>query len=308
MYVEELKLNHQRKQQLPIGTPLFPCMCYDQYMDQLNAGEVPWHWQSELEFFVILEGRALAESQDAKIPLEVGEGIFVNTNTLHRVTTLDGKRCKYYSILFWPELLYGVPQGIVEQKYVSPVLQCRELGILKLDREIPWQERVLHYVDCAHDEFYREGYGFELLVRENFTRAWYYFVKNTREIIEKSRPEKEDKQRRLKEMITYIYEHYGEPINVAAIAGAAGISESECFRCFKSNLGISPVDFLVNHRIRTAAAILRKDGKSVTEICYEVGFNNPSYFTKCFREILGLSPREYRKRLKEEWEDIHHDL
>lgn len=309
MFVEELQLNQEKKQQLTIGTPLFPCMCYDQYMDQLIEGEVPWHWQEELEFFVVCKGRAQVECQDGQIELKQGEGVFISSGTLHRVRNLEEDRCKYYSILFRPELIYGTPQGIVDQRYVRPVLECRELALVKFDRKIPWKRKVLEYVDSAREAFHNREFGYELLVRENFSRAWYHFVINVQSLLGKSRQAPNEKERRMKSMVKYIYDHYEEAITVAQIAKAAGISESECFRCFRKELGSSPVDFLMNHRIRTAAGLLRYTGQSVTEISYGVGFNNPSYFTKCFREILHCTPREYRKKLKaEERKEVRHDL
>ncbi|HIX58563.1 MAG TPA: AraC family transcriptional regulator [Candidatus Blautia gallistercoris] len=309
MFVEELRLNEKKKQQLSIGTPLFPCMCYDQYMDQLIDGEVPWHWQEELEFFVVCQGKAQMECQEMQVEIEEGEGVFIGSGALHRASAMDGKRCKYYSILFQPELIYGMPQGIVDQRYVRPVLECRELSFVKFDRKTEWMQKVLYYVGRAREAFHNGTFGYELLVRENFSRAWYYFVVNTRSMVEKRNQELDEREQRLKDMVKYIYDHYEESVNVAQIAQAAGISESECFRCFRKNLGTSPVEFLLNHRIRTAAGLLRDTGKSVTEISYGVGFNNPSYFTKCFREILNCTPREYRKREKaEERKEMRHDL
>lgn len=309
MFVEELKINEEGRQQLTIGTPMYPCMCYDQYMDQLAVGEVSWHWQPELEFFIVREGRAQAEGEGFRTELKEGEGLFINGNTLHRVRSLGKERCRYYSILFWPEFLYGTPGSIVEQKYVRPMLECGALDLVKLSPEVPWMRKILHYVRRACETFMEEGYGHEILVRENFSRAWYYFAKNTREAVLQQRAMKDAGGERLKAMLKYIYLHYGEPLNVAGIAGAAGISESECYRCFKKKLGISPAEFLVSHRIRTAAGMLREKDRSITEICYSVGFNNPSYFTKCFREIIGYSPREFRKLLKEEErEELRHDI
>lgn len=309
MYVEELRINEEGKQQLTIGTPLFPCMCYDQYMDQLAVGEVSWHWQPELEFFIVQEGRVLAEGENFQAELGAGEGLFINGNTLHQVRQVGDVRCRYYSILFWPELLYGVPGSIVEQKYVRPMLECGALDLVKLCLDVPWMEKVLHYVKQACREFLVRGYGYEILVRENFSRAWYFFAKNTRDAVERQKSMKDTGGQRLKNMVGFIYAHYGESLDVAQIAGSAGISQSECYRCFKKKLGISPADFLANHRIRTAAGMLRDTSLSITEIGYEVGFNNPSYFTKCFREILGCSPRKYRKRLsEEEREEIRNDI
>lgn len=100
---------------------------------------------------------------------------------------------------------------------------------------------------------------------------------------------------RLKQMLGYIREHYAEDIAPADIAAAAGVCERECFRCFKQELGTTPLSSLTDFRLRKAGELLRETGLSVTEIASACGFANASYFGKVFRRRMNLSPLQYRR-------------
>jgi AraC-like DNA-binding protein len=99
---------------------------------------------------------------------------------------------------------------------------------------------------------------------------------------------------RIKQMLGFIHAHYAAPLTVSQIAAASVISESECYRCFRKVLDTSPIDYLLQYRIRVAAGMLAGSDASVSDICYATGFNSPSYFAKVFRQQRQCSPRAYR--------------
>ena len=100
---------------------------------------------------------------------------------------------------------------------------------------------------------------------------------------------------RLKQMLGFIREHFAEDISPADIAAAAGVCERECFRCFKQELGTTPLSSLTDFRVRKAAELLRETDRSVTDIAAACGFATPSYFGKVFRRRMNLSPLAYRR-------------
>ncbi len=76
-------------------------------------------------------------------------------------------------------------------------------------------------------------------------------------------------------------------------ASAAGMSRMQLHRKLKSLLGVSAMEFLRNERLKMAAALLQKSNGNISEIAYAVGFNDVSYFSKCFREMFGCTPSDY---------------
>ncbi len=72
-----------------------------------------------------------------------------------------------------------------------------------------------------------------------------------------------------------------------------GLSRMQLHRKLKTLLGVSATEFLRNERLKSAAILLKKGGTNISEIAYSVGFNDISYFSKCFKEMYGVTPTEY---------------
>ena len=96
----------------------------------------------------------------------------------------------------------------------------------------------------------------------------------------------------------YIRANYHEQITVESIAGYVGISRKYLYAIFKSALGISPKDYIINYRIEKAKEFLRNESLSVGSIAYSVGYDDSLNFSKMFKSKTGMSPREYRNALK----------
>lgn len=75
-----------------------------------------------------------------------------------------------------------------------------------------------------------------------------------------------------------------------------GMSKSTLYRKIKSVTGLTPLDFVRNVKMKRACMMLADRSRSISEVAYAVGFNNPKYFTKCFKEEFGLTPTEYQQK------------
>lgn len=87
-----------------------------------------------------------------------------------------------------------------------------------------------------------------------------------------------------------------EDFTVETLGQEMAYSRMQLYRKLKNISGLSPNEFIRNYRLKRAANILQEGDLSVTEVLYQVGFSNKSYFTKCFKEIYGLTPKEYSKK------------
>lgn len=101
----------------------------------------------------------------------------------------------------------------------------------------------------------------------------------------------------------YIITHYEEPITVEGLAAYASVSHSSLYRRFVKRFQMSPKRFLLEYRIERACALLATTSCSIQEISNSVGFEDPFYFSRAFKEIKGVSPRQYANNLRREAEE-----
>jgi transcriptional regulator GlxA family with amidase domain len=88
---------------------------------------------------------------------------------------------------------------------------------------------------------------------------------------------------------------YAKPLDVPTLAGIAYVSEAHFIRTFRSTFGETPHRYLQRRRVERAMFMLRESDRSVTEICFDVGFNSVGTFGRTFRDIVGESPVSYRR-------------
>jgi two-component system response regulator YesN len=111
------------------------------------------------------------------------------------------------------------------------------------------------------------------------------------------------KQGRNKKMIDivkdYIHEHYSKDISLKDIADHVCLSSYYLSKCFKNTEGINYKDYLIKVRMEKAKHLMSKQNKTVQETAFEVGYSDPNYFSKAFKNYVGISPTQYRDKYVE---------
>ena len=103
-------------------------------------------------------------------------------------------------------------------------------------------------------------------------------------------------QERLRRVYGYIDDHYQQKIEVARIAGLCNLGKEAFCRYFKNATGSTFINFLNQYRISQAKRLLLQ-GHTITETCYECGFESLSYFNRTFKKVAGENPSEFRKKI-----------
>lgn len=89
---------------------------------------------------------------------------------------------------------------------------------------------------------------------------------------------------------------YAEPLDVESLGRGVGMSAGHLSREFRRAYGESPYGYLVTRRVERAMALLRGGDRSVTDVCFLVGFSSLGTFSSRFSQLVGMSPSEYRRR------------
>ena len=105
----------------------------------------------------------------------------------------------------------------------------------------------------------------------------------------------EDSNRRLLRARDAMDRTYAQPLDVPTLARLAHVSVAHFIRTFRATFGETPHRYLQRRRVERAMFLLRESDRSVTEICFDVGFASLGTFSRTFRDIVGQSPSEYRR-------------
>jgi AraC-like DNA-binding protein len=105
----------------------------------------------------------------------------------------------------------------------------------------------------------------------------------------------EESNRRLLRARDAMDRTYAQPLDVAALARIACVSEAHFIRTFRATFGETPHRYLQRRRVERAMFLLRDSDLRVTEICLDVGYTSLGTFSRTFREIVGQSPLAYRR-------------
>lgn len=84
--------------------------------------------------------------------------------------------------------------------------------------------------------------------------------------------------------------------DLETLASEMGMSRSTLYRKIKSVTGMTPLDFVNDIKMKHACMLLMQQKLTISEVAYTVGFSNPKYFTKCFKEEFGVTPTEYQQK------------
>ena len=285
-------LDRSNREQTKHGTASFPIACYH---DDLAREAVPWHWHDEVEAFVVSEGAAVVTMGTENCVVRTGEGIFINAGVLHSCEAFGADGSRLHSLVFHSRLVGGSVESVFHQKYVLPVTENRAFPGIHLRRDVPWQAALAEEIEGAWQDCVAESPCFELRVRDRLSRLLAGLGAHLASMETPGSPRALRNGERIKAMLQFIMDHYGEEITNADIARSASVSESECLRCFRATIGSTPIRYLREYRVEQAAQRLISTEMPVGEIAARCGFLDASYFTKTFRELKGATPGEYRR-------------
>jgi AraC-like DNA-binding protein len=94
--------------------------------------------------------------------------------------------------------------------------------------------------------------------------------------------------------ITYVMENMGNAISVKEIANNINYTPSHFLYLFKKKTGFSPIHYFNNLKIQRACQYLSFTDMTIKEICFNLGYNDPLYFSRLFKKMMSISPNQYR--------------
>lgn len=101
---------------------------------------------------------------------------------------------------------------------------------------------------------------------------------------------------RIEVSLRYMMQNLNQPMKVPALSAMVGLSASSFFSLFKSATGLTPLDFFIRARMRRAGELLEDTTLQIKEVAARLGYDDQFYFSRLFKSVHGVAPREYRAR------------
>lgn len=284
----DTSINSSGQELVGHGTATFPLGCYE---ESVSDRPVAWHWHDDWEIILAIQGMVKVRTATGDHLLQPGEAVYLGGSCVHEVVG-DGPGAVLRSAVFHPRFISGMDTAIW-QRYLQPF---KGIEAVLLVPQIPWQAECIRLFENCWNALDQEDPGYEIRTREALTS--FAFLLYTRLDVRQCRPSAREMRnsQRIKKMLQFIQDHYGENITISQIAASALLSESECLRCFRCTVNATPSQYLRDYRLQICARMLILTNEKIGDIGVACGFSDAAYFTKLFREAMGCTPSEYRRK------------
>lgn len=258
------------------------------------------------ELVVILAGHGLHIAGREQYRIEAGDVFVIRGQMAHGYGETEGMRL--VNILFDPKRL-RLPFGLAHDMpgyhalfMVEPELRGRDRFRSRLRLGEEELAEAAGMIVMLQQELERRQPGYRFLACSHLMRLIGFLSRcYSREARPAERP-----LLRVGEVLSFIAQHYKEPLTLAQLARVGRMSERSLVRAFRGALGQSPIEHVIRVRLSRASELLARGDVRVTEAAFECGFNDSNYFSRQFRKVMGVSPREYRARHVESGIRPHH--
>ncbi|MDD3336748.1 MAG: AraC family transcriptional regulator [Eubacteriales bacterium] len=272
------------------GSPDFPLDYH--YVDERHERyQMPFHWHGEAEILHVVKGVFNLSAGDGAYTLTAGDTAFLPSGQVHGGVPVD---CVYECVVFDLRLLLGGSD--LCKRAIGELMEGKVSVTPLLSQNDPVTR---HTIPPMFDALRQKCDGYELITLGcliQFIGEVYKFGAFSRH----ATPAGLETRRllKLKQVFEMIESRYAAPPTLAELAEAAGMSPKYFCRFFREATHRTPVEYLTYYRIEKACYALASSDQSITEMTLDLGFSDPNYFIRCFRKQKGVTPGQYRKRLR----------
>ncbi|HEY5586624.1 MAG TPA: AraC family transcriptional regulator [Ruminiclostridium sp.] len=279
--------------------------------------KLPLRTNQDYELIVLYQGEVTFFNNGIEYNLKAGDYLIIHPNEPHSAVTNQNNPCRFYYVHF----TITSTVEMINDNFFSQEISDKIKSIGSENNRLYWvmPETFLQRIYYSQRMFL-EDYTDEIftlfekaLVERNKTSlnsqlmiSTYLsqiLILITRLVLEKTiknidYPMGGEVSRLVQKAVFYIHENYLNPLTVKEVCNHIGVSQQYLARLFQKNQGCSPIRYINLLRIRYAKDLMRNSSMSIKEIAYAIGFDNPHYFTRLFKNIEGIPPTTFIKGLE----------
>lgn len=230
----------------------------------------------EYQFLLTVEGEGLLEFKHKKIIIKPGSLLFIPPNLDHKYQKISNNWITHWITFNGNNL-----------DRLFKTIYPKSIEILKVDINDEIYHQMLDINRLTYSDYQHNALKISSII--------YRIIADFRESIDKKH-ESRSHATCLDRTLSYFKEQYQNNITIDELSQISGISPQYLCRIFKKKMGIRPFEYLKQFRINRAKSLMLENPyKLIEEISVMVGFNNPSYFGSIFKELEGMTPKEFIK-------------
>ena len=248
---------------------------------------MPYHWHEEIELIRILSGTLEVTLEETSLTAGEGDFLIINSGVLHSGIP---DRCVYECMVFDTGFLGAHP-------LYTDILHPLEEQKMRFSEYYPAKDDEIHAsVRRLFHAMSGKQAGYELITLGALYEVFGHIVSGGLYTLADTETVSVHRHvALLKQSLRYMEQHYSEKITLDELARTAGLSPKYFCRFFQEMTRRTPMDYLNYYRIERACFLLVNTDHSITEISFDCGFRDLSYFIKTFKRYKGTTPKQYLK-------------
>lgn len=269
----------------------------DNYMiSYVNYGDAiaPHHWHREIEIIFMDKGVLNFGVNNEELQLPEGEFYIINSGDIHYfLPSPNSERIVIQlDLTIFSDLSYQKETHVELFKLFNQIRKSSSLWNDCLKR------RMIDHLQAMHQEFTFKPDGHEIAIRAHLYEILLLLYREAPRLQEVSGNFSRQKHSvdYLKKVFLYVENNFQDEITLSSVASHIGFTTTYFTKFFKKHMGITFWKYLTHYRLNKVQWQLLNLDTSITEIAYDAGFTNLKTFNRVFKDELGLSPSEYRKR------------
>ena len=282
-----------------VNAPLHRQFGIPLHVAHYQGGSFRTHYHRFLELIVVNADRGSNVIAGNRTPFRAGQVYRLGMFHPHRIEAPPGERCDYYNVTFLPEALSGSGVGVSEM--LHPFYETAVHPPVLLDRAS--HQRIVALCESVMEET-------DLADRHSATVVLGAFRVLLGLVSRHAGTGNDRRDDRVQAVLRIISERFAEQLETQELAELVDTSQTRLAQLFREQTGTTIRKTLLRRRITEAKRLLATTNTPITDVLHEAGFNDVSYFNRCFRRDVGLTPRSFRNRARtdpapEQREDDH---
>lgn len=276
------------------NNPQLPIYINDECIKRHDYHNNQAHSHNDIELICVKKGNLMCNTGNDIFSLQKGDICFINQNQLHHLIEKDPDGSNQTVLIIGNNLI--TQNSVVYENCLREMFEDKTFGHLRFidgDSSASLIEKLISDLEKTLKDK-EKGYELEVvsLVHQILKQIYVGYLNRDKKI---KKPSFNDSLQ--KEMLEYIENNYQNEISLDDIANTVNISRSQCSKLFKQYTDQSPINYLNSYRLEKSRELLRNSDKNISQISYDCGFNEQSYYSRLFLREYGCTPLEYRKGL-----------